>query len=84
MFLSATCAMCHSISGTTARGRVGPDLTHVVSRPLLAAGAIPNTKGDLGGWIVDPQRIKPGCQMPQNNIAPDDLKALLDYLMTLK
>jgi cytochrome c oxidase subunit 2 len=84
VFLASTCVTCHSIGGTLARGRVGPDLTHVASRPLLAAGALPNTKGDLGGWIVDPQRLKPGTQMPQNNLAPDDLKALLDYLMTLK
>jgi cytochrome c oxidase subunit 2 len=84
VFLSNTCVMCHTIRGTTAGGKVGPDLTHVASRKILAAGAIPNTPGHLAGWIVDPQRVKPGTHMPQNTISPHDLRALLEYLQTLK
>jgi cytochrome c oxidase subunit 2 len=84
VFMAGTCVMCHSIQGTPAGARVGPDLTHVASRRLLAAGAIPNTPGHLAGWIIDPQKIKPGTHMPQNNIAPADLRALLEYLESLK
>lgn len=84
VFLGSSCVMCHSIQGLPANGRVGPDLTHVASRKLLAAGALQNSRGDVSGWIVDPQRIKPGTQMPQNNLAPEDLRALLDYIETLK
>jgi cytochrome c oxidase subunit 2 len=84
VFLHASCAMCHTIQGTDARGLVGPDLTHVASRQLLAGGAVPNVPGHLAGWIVDPQKIKPGTRMPQNNLSPDDLRALLEYLETLK
>ena len=51
---------------------------------MLAAGAVPNTPGHLAGWIVDPQRLKPGTQMPQNNLKPADLRALLEYMETLK
>ena len=40
----------------TAQARVGPDLTHVASRPRIAAGTLPNTRGHLAGWIVDPQQ----------------------------
>jgi cytochrome c oxidase subunit 2 len=84
VFLHSTCAMCHTIGGTAARALVGPDLTHVASRKLLAAGAAPNTPGYLAGWVVDPQKIKPGCNMPQNSLASTDLRALLEYLETLK
>ena len=84
VFLSAPCAMCHRIQGTDAGGRVGPDLTHVASRPYLAAGTLENTRGHLAGWIVDPQKIKPGVRMPPNNLEPADLQALLDYLQSLK
>ena len=84
VFTSSSCVLCHTIQGTSARGTVGPNLTHIASRPRLAAGTLPNNEGHLGGWILDPQQIKPGAHMPQNNLSPADLKALLSYLETLK
>lgn len=84
VFLGGTCAMCHAISGTTASATVAPDLTHLASRRTIAAGTLANTRGNLAGWIVDPQRIKPGVRMPANPIAPGDLQALLVYLESLK
>ena len=63
---------------------MGPDLTHLGSRLTIAAGTLPNTRGNLAGWIVDPQSIKPGAEMPSNQISPDDLQALLAYLETLR
>jgi cytochrome c oxidase subunit 2 len=84
VFLGASCAMCHTIGGTPARATVGPNLTHIASRPSLAAGTLPNNRGNLAGWILDPQHTKPGTRMPQNALTSDDLQALLDYLETLK
>jgi len=84
VFLHASCPMCHNITGTNASGKAAPDLTHVASRKILAAGAVPNMPGHLAGWITDPQKIKPGTRMPQNNLSPTDLRALLEYLETLK
>jgi cytochrome c oxidase subunit 2 len=84
VFLGTSCALCHTVQGTPANGRAGPDLSHVASRQRIAAGALENTRGSLGGWIADPQRIKPGAKMPPNPLPPDDLKALLDWLETLK
>lgn len=84
VFMSNQCVMCHSIQGTNARATVGPDLTHIASRQMLAAGAVPNTRGYLAGWILDPQNIKPGARMPPNPLSSDDLNALLDYLEGLK
>jgi cytochrome c oxidase subunit II len=84
VFLGGTCVMCHSIQGTIARATLGPDLTHFASRRELAAGARPNLRGHLAGWIVDPQKIKPGASMPPNPLPPEDLRALLDYLQGLR
>jgi cytochrome c oxidase subunit II len=84
VFLASTCVMCHAISGTPAGSRIGPDLTHFASRQTIAAGTLPNTRGNLAGWILDPQSIKPGVKMPPNRLSSEDLLALLAYLETLK
>jgi len=84
VFLSHACSMCHTIRGTPAGSRVGPDLTHLASRSTIAAGALPNTIGNLGGWILNAQSIKPGCRMPPNHMTGTELQDLLAYLETLK
>jgi cytochrome c oxidase subunit II len=84
VFLASSCVMCHAIGGTPAGSRIGPDLTHLASRRTIAAGTLSNTRGNLAGWIVNPQAIKPGVKMPANNLKPDDLQALLTYLESLK
>lgn len=84
IFLNGTCSMCHSVTGTSAGSNVGPDLTHLASRFTLAAGAIPNNRGNLAGWIMDPQSIKPGVKMPPNQLDGRSLQALLAYLESLK
>ena len=83
-FMTAGCAACHTIRGTAAGGNVGPDLTHLASRRMLAAGALPNTAGNLMGWIDDPQAIKPGADMPRMAVPPARMAALVAYLETLK
>jgi cytochrome c oxidase subunit II len=84
VFEKATCVMCHTVRGTNAGSRVGPDLTHVASRISIGAGTLPNNAGSLGGWIADPQAIKPGVRMPPNPLPSQDLQALVAYLQTLK
>jgi len=84
VFLAGPCALCHTIAGTTAAARLGPDLTHFASRTTLAAGTLPNDLGALAAWLVDPQSVKPGVHMPSNALAAKDLRDLLDYLQTLK
>jgi len=84
LFLTGPCVLCHTIGGTTAGARVGPDLTHVASRTTIASGTLPNTTGHLAGWILDPQRIKPGTRMPATPLEGSDLQALLAYLGTLE
>ena len=77
------CAACHTIRGSDAAGLVGPDLSHLMSRRTLAAGVLPNTPGNLAGWIVHPQSIKPGSRMPDQDLSGPQLAALMAYLQTL-
>jgi cytochrome c oxidase subunit II len=84
VFLNGSCVSCHSIRGTPASATVGPDLTHLASRRWLAAGTVPNTRGNLGGWIVDPQHLKPGNGMPPSSLSGHELQALLEYLGSLE
>jgi cytochrome c oxidase subunit II len=84
VFMSTTCVMCHSVRGTPAGSRTGPDLTHLATRKTIAAGTVPNTIGYLAGWILDPQKFKPGTRMPPHAFEPADLHALLAYLTSLK
>jgi len=84
VFFASGCFVCHTIRGTGAGGRVGPDLTHIGSRMALAADTLPNTVGHMAGWITDPQSIKPGSNMPQMNIDASDVSPLANYLESLK
>jgi cytochrome c oxidase subunit II len=84
VFLDRQCSLCHTIRGTGAWGLVAPDLTHIGSRRTIAAGTLRNTRGNMAGWIADPQGIKPGSHMPATPLAPEDLQALLVYLESLR
>jgi cytochrome c oxidase subunit 2 len=84
VFLNSACVLCHSIQGTTAVGQVGPDLTHFGSRLTIAAGTLPNSKGNLAGWIADPQSIKPGTHMATVPVKSEDMQPLLEYLESLQ
>lgn len=83
-FVEAGCASCHTVRGGTADGDLGPDLTHVASRSTLAAVTLPNTRGNLGGWIADPQSIKPGALMPPAPVTGPELLDLIAYLESLR
>lgn len=84
VFLSHGCVLCHAIRGTAAGSHVGPDLTHLASRSTIAAGTLPNNVGNLAGWVLNAQSIKPGCRMPPNQLSGSDLQDLLAYLETLR
>jgi cytochrome c oxidase subunit 2 len=84
VFLSSACVLCHAIRGTDAGAQAGPDLTHFASRKTIAAGTLPNNKGNLAGWIADPQNIKPGTHMATVPIQASEMQPLIDYLESLK
>lgn len=84
VFFATTCVMCHAISGTAAGSNIGPNLTHVGSRQMLAAATLVNTRDHMAQWITNSQTFKPGNKMPQNNLSDADLQALVEYIESLK
>jgi cytochrome c oxidase subunit II len=84
VFLHTACISCHTVAGTIATGRFGPDLTHVASRDTIASGAVPNTTANLRAFIDNPAQFKPGSLMPAMHLNNHDLDAVTAYLATLK
>ncbi|HET7836861.1 MAG TPA: cytochrome c oxidase subunit II [Variovorax sp.] len=84
LFLARNCAQCHAVRGTPAGGTLGPDLTHVASRPTIAAGTVANRPDLLAAWIVQPQLLKAGATMPPSALEPEEVRLLVSYLETLK
>ena len=84
LFMRLGCGVCHTVRGTPADGQQGPDLTHLASRRTLAAATLPNTRGNLGGWITSTHQVKPGALMPAIAPEPGDLQLLLDFLGALE
>jgi cytochrome c oxidase subunit 2 len=78
------CGACHTVRGTRAGGRLGPDLTHLMSRQTIAAATLPNKLAYLSGWIADPQRIKPGNLMPRLDISGPELEQIRSFLIGLR
>ena len=77
------CAGCHTIRGTEAVGAHAPDLTHLKSRRLIAAGLLTNTPEHLVKWITHAQDLKPGARMPSMELTVAEISALSAFLSTL-
>jgi cytochrome c oxidase subunit 2 len=84
VFESTACVNCHTVSGTRAAGKFGPDLTHLMTRETIASGAAANTHEKLRLWIKSPDAIKPGSKMPAMGLSDPDLDAVTAYLETLR
>jgi cytochrome c oxidase subunit II len=84
VFETTACVNCHAVGGTNGTGRFGPDLTHLMSRRTIAAGAAENTPENLRVWIQNPDSIKPGSLMPAMKLSDAELDALVRYLETLQ
>jgi cytochrome c oxidase subunit II len=84
VFETTACINCHTVRGTAANGRFGPDLTHLMSRATIASGAAENTPENLRLWLKDPDAIKPGSLMPAMKLSEVDLDALVRYMQSLR
>ena len=84
VFTSAACISCHTVAGTVANGRYGPDLTHLMARATLGAGVAPNTREKLRVWVKNPDDLKRGALMPAMQLDDEQLDQLVDYLLTLR
>jgi cytochrome c oxidase subunit II len=84
-FLALACAGCHTVKGTAAVGKVGPDLTHVASQKSIAGGLLsPVNEENLTRWLKNPPAIKPGTLMPTLNLSDEQVADLVKWLRTLK
>jgi cytochrome c oxidase subunit II len=83
-FEHQACFACHTISGTVAFGRMGPNLTHLMSRETLAAGIVANNPQNLKAWIANPDTFKPGSLMPALHLSDRENAEITAYLLTLK
>jgi cytochrome c oxidase subunit 2 len=85
VFLRESCAGCHTVKGTSAKGRRAPELSDFGSRETIAAATIRNTPENLTDWIRDPGSIKPGVLMPPSpQLSDEEIKALVEYLGGLR
>jgi cytochrome c oxidase subunit 2 len=84
IFQSSGCGYCHAVRGTPTLGLLAPDLTHLASRRTIAAATLANVRGNLAGWVADPQGLKPGNMMPRVPLGSADLLAVVAYLETLR
>ncbi len=83
VFEHSACINCHTVRGTVADGRFGPDLTHLMGRHTIAAGAADNTPENLNKWIDDPATFKPGALMPPMHLTQEQNAQITTYLTTL-
>jgi cytochrome c oxidase subunit II len=89
VFMSAGCVFCHTVRGLDDKSidrssvDLGPDLTHLNSRLTIAGASLTQNQGNLAGWVIDAQHVKPGSLMPNMYLNSEDLLNLLAYLETL-
>lgn len=84
LFSTGACITCHTVRGTGASGKVGPELTHFGSRSTIAANTLESTTDNLKRWLRNPQAVKPGALMPNLNLSEQDIEALAAYLQSLR
>ncbi len=78
------CSGCHTVDGTKAKGTVGPNLTHLFSRSIIAGGIADLTDQNLTTWLEDSGSMKPGNDMQNVHMSPQQVQAIIAYLHTLK
>jgi len=83
LVVAGVCAACHTIDGTTMKGKVGPNLTHLFSRDTFAGAVFPLNDANLSAWLKDTQAMKPGNLMAIK-VPDSQIQAILAYLKTLK
>lgn len=84
IFQTGQCIACHTVSGTQAQGKVGPDLTHFASRETFAGAIFETNEENLAAWLRNPPGVKPGALMPNLNLTDEQIEALVAYLLFLE
>lgn len=82
---SVGCGSCHTIEGVFgATATAAPNLTGIASRTFLA-GRLVNTPDNMLRWIMRPDSIEPGVDMPPFAGAGErTARDMVAYLATLR
>ncbi|HEX9014313.1 MAG TPA: c-type cytochrome [Anaerolineaceae bacterium] len=84
MIMSFGCGSCHTIAGIPgANGKVGPVLDSNLTQRSFIAGKLPNNPDNLMQWIMDPQGVTPGTDMPNMGVPLQSARDIAAYLYSL-
>jgi cytochrome c oxidase subunit 2 len=85
LFVRQGCDACHAITGTPAKGVIGPDLTAFGERGSVAAGTFPNEPRHIARFVHNPRSVKPGVHMPPfNDLSDHELDRIAAFLKELR
>jgi cytochrome c oxidase subunit 2 len=73
----------------------GPNLTDLATRETFAAGLVELNRENLRQWLINPDNVKPGNHMAERanvyqtangniSLSPDQVSALIEYLLSLE
>lgn len=78
------CTSCHDIPSVSGpRGMLGPPLTHVATREVIA-GKFPNTPENMIKYLQNPQAADPANVMPNLALTSEQSRDIAAFLYTLK
>src|SRR2546428_1788633 len=85
-FLAGPCAGCHTVKGTTAAGKIGPELTHIASKANIARALSPGNQENLTKWIHNAPSFKPRTLMPKfdGGLPAQPIDQIVQWLLTLQ
>lgn len=80
------CVACHAIPApVNSNGTIGPSLAGFANHPTFVPGLnLENNQANLRRWLANPPGVKPGTQMPNLGLRPDEIDSLIMFLQTLK
>jgi cytochrome c oxidase subunit 2 len=89
-FVTGACVACHGIAGVQGPNgqplvqNGGPNLTHLASRGCFAGCMLDLNAANLKRWLADPPAVKAGSWMPDYGLNPQQIDALVAFLLSLK
>jgi cytochrome c len=79
-----SCGSCHAIPGVfRAQGKSAPSLAHWSSRDDFLDGKYKNTSENVEKWLDKPSHRKPGTNMPDMNLSPEESRDMTAYLFSI-
>ncbi len=83
LFTAKGCVGCHSFNSMhPTKGIIGPNLSGIGTRKMIAAGWLVNTDENLKRWLQHTKEVKPGVAMVVPPISDTEAAALIAYLRT--